>query len=347
MTGFPMRTGFGRGYPEHDPWRFDATRLVESGEADCALWISAYRAAAPDWRRPLPMIALTGADADFRHAPRVHIDVGRPGARSRRRRVSRGSRGTRAGRRDEAGRNDLGRRRGQPHRRGAAVRRSMAMLTRIAGGRVIDPANGRDGIGDVWMRDGRIVDPPPSGTRADDSYDAAGKIVMAGAHRHPFPHRRRQREHGAAAAAGISSRGGRAAGAGAAGERRLGHVRDRLPLCRHGLHHRGRAGGGAAPRPARASRARRYPDHRQGDVVGARQRRLPAGPDARRRGRLRRSRLRRLDAGNVARARHQGGQCRRRRRLQGECARLFVRRRGAVLRRFLARHRQDAATRRA
>jgi formylmethanofuran dehydrogenase subunit B len=79
MTGFPMRTGFGRGYPEHDPWRFDATRLVESGEADCALWISAYRAAAPDWRRPLPMIALTGADADFRHAPRVHIAVGRPG----------------------------------------------------------------------------------------------------------------------------------------------------------------------------------------------------------------------------------------------------------------------------
>ena len=23
MTGFPLRTGFGRGYPEHDPWRFD------------------------------------------------------------------------------------------------------------------------------------------------------------------------------------------------------------------------------------------------------------------------------------------------------------------------------------
>ena len=80
MTGFPMRTGFGRGYPEHDPWRFDATRLVESGEADCALWISAYRAAAPDWSRQLPMIALTGGDADFRHTPRVHIPVGRPGS---------------------------------------------------------------------------------------------------------------------------------------------------------------------------------------------------------------------------------------------------------------------------
>ena len=54
------------------------------------------------------------------------------------------------------------------------------MLTRIAGGRVIDPANHRDGVGDVWMLDGRIVDPPP-GARADATYDAAGKIVMAGA----------------------------------------------------------------------------------------------------------------------------------------------------------------------
>jgi formylmethanofuran dehydrogenase subunit B len=79
MTGFPMRTGFGRGYPEHDPWRFDATRLVDSGEADCALWISAYRAAAPEWKRQVPLIALTGQGANFCRTPRVHIDVGRPG----------------------------------------------------------------------------------------------------------------------------------------------------------------------------------------------------------------------------------------------------------------------------
>lgn len=54
------------------------------------------------------------------------------------------------------------------------------MLTRIAGGRVIDPANGRDGAGDVWMRDGRIIEAPMD-ARADVTYDAAGKIVMAGA----------------------------------------------------------------------------------------------------------------------------------------------------------------------
>ncbi len=54
------------------------------------------------------------------------------------------------------------------------------MLTRIAGGRVIDPANGRDGIGDVWMRDGKIVE-APQGALANSTYDASGKIVMAGA----------------------------------------------------------------------------------------------------------------------------------------------------------------------
>jgi formylmethanofuran dehydrogenase subunit B len=41
LTGLPPRTGFGRTIPEHDPWRFDGLRLVESGEADCVLWISA------------------------------------------------------------------------------------------------------------------------------------------------------------------------------------------------------------------------------------------------------------------------------------------------------------------
>jgi formylmethanofuran dehydrogenase subunit B len=79
MTGFPMRTSFGRGFPEHDTWRFDAARLVESGEADCAVWISAYRPAAPAWTRQVPMIALTGPDARFRQKPRVHINVGQPG----------------------------------------------------------------------------------------------------------------------------------------------------------------------------------------------------------------------------------------------------------------------------
>jgi formylmethanofuran dehydrogenase subunit B len=79
MSGFPVRIGFGRGYPEHDPWRFDARRLVESGEGDCVLWISAYRPVAPEWNVIVPIIALTSSDTKFRHAPRVLIVTGRPG----------------------------------------------------------------------------------------------------------------------------------------------------------------------------------------------------------------------------------------------------------------------------
>jgi len=77
-TGFPMRTAFGRGFAEHDPWFFNSRRLVESCETDCVLWISAYRPVAPEWREP-PTIALTGHGAVFRQPPRIQIEVGCPG----------------------------------------------------------------------------------------------------------------------------------------------------------------------------------------------------------------------------------------------------------------------------
>lgn len=79
MTGFPMRTGFGRGYPEHDTFRFEANRLVESGEADAALWISSYDAEAPKWQRRIPFIAIAHPDTRFAYPPKVRIDVGTPG----------------------------------------------------------------------------------------------------------------------------------------------------------------------------------------------------------------------------------------------------------------------------
>lgn len=50
----------------------------------------------------------------------------------------------------------------------------------ISGGRVVDPASGRDGIGDVWIRDGRIV-AKPEGNPQFERIDATGCVVMAGA----------------------------------------------------------------------------------------------------------------------------------------------------------------------
>jgi len=48
----------------------------------------------------------------------------------------------------------------------------------LKGGRVIDPANNRDEIGDVFVKDGRIAPRDPNATY--ETIDISGKIVMAG-----------------------------------------------------------------------------------------------------------------------------------------------------------------------
>jgi formylmethanofuran dehydrogenase subunit A len=54
------------------------------------------------------------------------------------------------------------------------------LLTRITGGRILDPTSGRDGVGDLWMEGDRIVAAPPRRT-PDLLIDASGCVVMAGA----------------------------------------------------------------------------------------------------------------------------------------------------------------------
>ncbi len=54
------------------------------------------------------------------------------------------------------------------------------MLIQLKGGRVIDPANNRDSVGDIYLENGRIV-AKPDGRDPDEVHDVSGKIVMAGA----------------------------------------------------------------------------------------------------------------------------------------------------------------------
>jgi formylmethanofuran dehydrogenase subunit A len=55
------------------------------------------------------------------------------------------------------------------------------MLTRLAGGRVIDPAHGIDGqVRDLYVRGGRIIDAPADSATAQ-TIDVTGRVVMAGA----------------------------------------------------------------------------------------------------------------------------------------------------------------------
>jgi formylmethanofuran dehydrogenase subunit B len=82
LTGYPLPVGFPRGFPEHDPWRFDATRLAESGEADAAIWIGALGTAAPSWQRGPKLVALVTNETSvstWLTKPHTVITVARPG----------------------------------------------------------------------------------------------------------------------------------------------------------------------------------------------------------------------------------------------------------------------------
>jgi formylmethanofuran dehydrogenase subunit A len=54
------------------------------------------------------------------------------------------------------------------------------MLICIKGAHIVDPANGHDEIGDLWIRDDTIVAAPRDGAQPDETVDASGLIAMAG-----------------------------------------------------------------------------------------------------------------------------------------------------------------------
>jgi formylmethanofuran dehydrogenase subunit A len=55
------------------------------------------------------------------------------------------------------------------------------MMLGILGGRIYDPRNGKDGeVGDIWVKDGRVVAPGDVDREAAQTIDAAGLVVMPG-----------------------------------------------------------------------------------------------------------------------------------------------------------------------
>lgn len=55
------------------------------------------------------------------------------------------------------------------------------MMLGILGGRVYDPRNGKDGeVGDIWVKDGRVVAPEDVDRESAQTVDAAGLVVMPG-----------------------------------------------------------------------------------------------------------------------------------------------------------------------
>jgi formylmethanofuran dehydrogenase subunit B len=79
QTGFPIRTAFGRGVPEHDPYRFSARRMVEQGEADALVSIAAFGEEPAPAPGNVPTIVLAPPSARPPRSVAAYIPVGTPG----------------------------------------------------------------------------------------------------------------------------------------------------------------------------------------------------------------------------------------------------------------------------
>lgn len=79
QTGFASRTGYGRGYPEYDPYHFSSARLLARGEADVLVWVSTFDGARRPPAGAAPTVVLGRAGMIFEREPAVFIPVGTPG----------------------------------------------------------------------------------------------------------------------------------------------------------------------------------------------------------------------------------------------------------------------------
>jgi formylmethanofuran dehydrogenase subunit B len=77
QSGYPIRTAFGAGVPEHDPYRFSADRMLADGEADALVWASSLDERPPSSAVPTVLLAPPGAAEAA--AAAVYIPVGVPG----------------------------------------------------------------------------------------------------------------------------------------------------------------------------------------------------------------------------------------------------------------------------
>ncbi|MBX6322823.1 MAG: formylmethanofuran dehydrogenase subunit A [Rhodospirillaceae bacterium] len=73
-------------------------------------------------------------------------------------------------------------RRADPDRAASRRRRADGVsLVKLAGGMIVDPANGRDRVvADLYIAEGRIVPDPGPDARVERVFDVSGRIVMAG-----------------------------------------------------------------------------------------------------------------------------------------------------------------------
>jgi formylmethanofuran dehydrogenase subunit B len=80
ISGYPVRTSYGRGYPEYDPHHFGTDALLASGEADALLWVSTFNPERTPPTTGVPTVVFGHAQMKLDKEPDVFIPVGMPGA---------------------------------------------------------------------------------------------------------------------------------------------------------------------------------------------------------------------------------------------------------------------------
>lgn len=78
QTGFPLRTSFAVGHPDHHAWRYASNRIIGDKEADLLVWVATLIPdAVPDCDCPRIVIGHPGLR--FEKTPEVYIPAGIPG----------------------------------------------------------------------------------------------------------------------------------------------------------------------------------------------------------------------------------------------------------------------------
>jgi formylmethanofuran dehydrogenase subunit B len=79
LTGYPARVSFAKGFPEYDPFLYEAQLLLENAEVDVLLWVHDFNTQALPPSDVIPLIVVGRSGMHFEKEPDVFIPVGTPG----------------------------------------------------------------------------------------------------------------------------------------------------------------------------------------------------------------------------------------------------------------------------
>lgn len=79
QTGFPLRTSFAHGAPEHDTYRWSARRMLSAGEVDALVWLSGFDATRLPPESSVPTVLLAPPGITLPRAVAAYVPIGVPG----------------------------------------------------------------------------------------------------------------------------------------------------------------------------------------------------------------------------------------------------------------------------